>query len=250
MSGWDGAFGSGNIGRNSLKSSGVNSPADPFEGSCPSVSSSDRGPWLLPSVLLAIFIAGWLALAVSPVSREDWLLENLLVVIAVPSFVVAGRRLRFSNASYLCLFVFFVLHSIGAHYTYSLVPYDRWFETLSGRTVSEVLGWERNHYDRVIHFLYGALILPPAAELFERYAPPRGVWRWLMPVFFVMSHSVIYEMIEWAAALIVAPDLGSAYLGTQGDEWDAQKDMALATSGAAFSMSLLRMREMRSCRAR
>lgn len=196
--------------------------------------------WHVPGVLLALFSAIWLALAIYPVSRADWLLENLLVLVAIPVLITTRKRLRFSNASYACLFTFLVLHSIGAHYTYSLVPYDQWWRAVTGSTLSELAGWERNHYDRLVHFLYGALILPPAVELFARYAPPRAGWRWAMPVFFVMSHSVIYEMVEWIAALMVAPDLGSAYLGTQGDEWDAQKDMALATLGAALSMVIAR----------
>jgi putative membrane protein len=93
----------------------------------------------------------------------------------------------------------------------------------------------------LIHFSYGALMLLPALEIFVAYAPPRGVWRLLMPVLFLMAHSVIYEMIEWIAALLVAPDLGQAYLGTQGDPWDAQKDMALAALGAIVTMTILRV---------
>jgi putative membrane protein len=158
--------------------------------------------------------------------------------------------MRFSNAAYTCLFVFFVLHSVGAHYTYALVPYDRWWSALTGHTLNEVIGWQRNHYDRLVHLLYGALMLPAAVELFERYAPPRGAWRWLMPVLFVMSHSAIYETVEWIAAIIVAPDLGTAYLGTQGDEWDAQQDMALASAGAVLTMLILRFKDLRSHRAR
>jgi putative membrane protein len=202
-----------------------------------------------PAILLALFTAMWLALGISPVSRSDWLLENLLVLAAVPALVATFRRMRFSDATYTCLFVFFLLHSIGAHYTYSLVPYDQWWTTLTGHSLNHVLGWQRNHYDRLVHLLYGMLMLPAAVELFERYAPPRGAWRWLMPVFFLMSHSVIYEMVEWIAALIVAPELGTAYLGTQGDQWDAQQDMALATAGAALSMLIIRFKEGRSHRA-
>lgn len=203
-----------------------------------------------PAVLLALFTAIWLGLAVSPVSRADWLLENLLVLAAVPTLVATSRRMRFSDATYTCLFVFFVLHSIGAHYTYSLVPYDRWWTALTGHPLNQVFGWQRNHYDRLVHLLYGVLMLPAAVELFERYAPPRGAWRWLMPVLFLMSHSVIYEMVEWIAALIVAPELGTAYLGTQGDQWDAQQDMALATAGAALSMLILRFKYRRTHHAR
>src|SRR5687768_18329861 len=100
-----------------------------------------RSRFQLPATLLALFVAIWLALAVSPISRQDWLLENLLVLISIPALVATRQRLRFSNASYVCLFVFFVLHSVGAHYTYSLVPYDRWWETLTGSTLNELCGW-------------------------------------------------------------------------------------------------------------
>lgn len=202
-----------------------------------------------PAALLALFTAIWLALAISPISRADWLLENLLVLAAVPTLVATFGRMRFSDATYTCLFVFFVLHSIGAHYTYALVPYDGWWTAITGHTLNEFFGWQRNHYDRLVHLLYGVLMLPAAVELFDRYAPPRGAWRWLMPVFFVMSHSSIYETVEWIAAIIVAPDLGTAYLGTQGDEWDAQQDMALAAGGAALSMLILRLKYWRSNRA-
>lgn len=199
-----------------------------------------RSEWRLPGTLLSVYALIWLALAVAPVSREDWLLENLLVFVFVPTLIATRRRMRFSNASYICIFVFFSLHAVGAHYTYSQVPYDRWFTALTGSPLSDLLGWHRNHYDRAVHFLYGGLMLPPAMELLDRYAPARGAWRWIIPVLFLMSHSVIYEVVEWLAAIIVAPDLGDAYLGTQGDQWDAQKDMALAAAGAVLSMLVLR----------
>jgi putative membrane protein len=207
---------------------------------CANVAQQRNAQWRTPRRLLVALCAIWIWLAISPVSREDWLLENLLVLIAVPALAATRNRFRFSDAAYRCLFAFFVLHAIGAHYTYSLVPYDRWWEALTGSTLSDVLGWQRNHYDRAVHFLYGILMLLPTVELFERYAPPRAAWRWLMPVFFVMAHSVIYELVEWVAALLVAPELGAAYLGTQGDGWDAQKDMALATAGSVLAMLSLR----------
>jgi putative membrane protein len=194
----------------------------------------------VPTTLLAIFIAFWLWLAIAPVSRQDWLLENMLTLVAIPLLFFTRNTLRFSNMAYACLFVFFCLHTIGSHYTYSLVPYDEWWQSLAGRTLNSYFGFERNHYDRLLHFLYGALIVVPSLELFIVYAPPRKIWRVLMPVFFVMGHSVVYELIEWFAALMVAPELGDAYLGTQGDQWDAQKDMALATAGAVVTMLLMR----------
>jgi putative membrane protein len=188
-----------------------------------------------PCALLAGFAVFWVALAIAPRYRADWLLENVLVFAAVPGLVLAWRNLRFSNAAYLCLFVFLVLHTIGAHYTYSEVPYDQWFASRSGWSFDALFGFERNHYDRLVHFLYGALLMPATIELFAAKAPPRGVWIFWMPVMFIMSHSVIYETIEWLAAEVFGGDLGTAYLGTQGDEWDAHKDMALAAAGALLS---------------
>jgi putative membrane protein len=189
-----------------------------------------------PLALLVAFIAIFAALAVAPWYRQDWLLENVLVLVAVPTLVLTHRRLRFSNFAYTCLFVFFVLHEIGAHFTYSEVPWRDWLAAVTGNE-ADVAG--RNHYDRFVHFSYGLLLMPAVVEFFEARMSPQGIWRWLMPLFFVMSHSVIYELIEWAAAALFGGDLGAAYLGTQGDEWDAQKDMALATAGAVTGLVLL-----------
>jgi putative membrane protein len=197
--------------------------------------------WRFPATLLALFAIVWTLLAINPVDRSDWLLENLLTVVTVPVLILTRGKLRFSNTAYLCLFVFFCLHTVGSHYTYSLVPYDEAWRAMTGHSFDEVFGFERNQYDRAIHFLYGVLILLPSVELFAAYAPPKTAWRLVMPVFFVMGHSVVYELIEWIAALLVAPELGQAYLGTQGDEWDSQKDMALATLGSILAMFVLRL---------
>lgn len=201
-----------------------------------------------PEALFAAWLGLWIALAIEPVYRADWLLENLLVFAAVPALVLTRRRMRFSNAAYACLAAFFALHAIGAHYTYSLVPYDAWFEQLAGRGLNEMFGWSRNHYDRLVHFAYGALLLLPASELLDRVAPPRGWWRFFLPVLFIASHSVVYEMIEFAAAIVFGGDLGQAYLGTQGDEWDSQKDSLLATSGALLAALALRARRALAAR--
>ena len=202
------------------------------------VTNGARSPqsWLLPGALLGIFTVLWIALAIHPVSREDWLLENLLVLVSVPTLILTRKRLRFSNASYACIFAFFVLHEVGAHYTYSEVPYDQWWQALTGHTFNSMFGWDRNHYDRLVHFMYGVLMLLPAVELFARYAPSRTFWRWIFPLTFLMAHAMTFEMFEWMATLLVAPELGDAYLGTQGDQWDAQKDMGLATVGSIIVM--------------
>ncbi len=193
-----------------------------------------------PALLLALYAAIWVGLGIAPSYREDWLLENVIVLIAVPLLVVNHRRLRLSNLSCSLLFVFLVLHAIGAHYTYSEVPLDRWSEALFGQGLSELFGFQRNHYDRLVHFMYGLLVTPAMIELLDARAPQRGMWRWLLPWFFVLAHSARYEILEWLAAEVFGGELGQAYLGTQGDVWDAQKDSALAALGALIAVFAVR----------
>ena len=193
---------------------------------------------MFPAVLLAVFLVWFVAWGIAPSFREDWLLENLLVFVAVPTLMWAYPRFRFSNRAYLALFVFFSLHEVGAHYTYSLVPYRDWIPALALT--------ERNHYDRLVHYAYGLLITPAMWEVFQAYSPGRAAWRWLLPATTMFGHSVIYELVEWAAAEIFGGELGVAYLGTQGDPWDAQKDMVLAALGTVTSLAWIARRERRT----
>lgn len=198
---------------------------------------------MFPAILLGLFAVWFVAWGIAPSFREDWLLENLLVFLAVPSLVWAYPRLRFSNGAYLALFVFLCLHEVGAHYTYSLVPYREWIPALAVT--------DRNHYDRLVHFCYGLLVTPAMFEVFEAYSPGRAAWRWLLPATCMFGHSLIYELVEFAAALVFGGDLGVAYLGTQGDPWDAQKDMVLAALGTTLSLSGVALRgALTRCRAR
>ena len=190
--------------------------------------------------LLALFAAVAVALGISPSYRDDWLIENLLVFATLAVLLASHRRFRLSDTSCTLLFAFLVLHEIGAHYTYAEVPYAEWLAAWTGIDVASKLGWSRNHYDRLIHFAYGLLMLLPAVELLRRVAPPAGIWRYVLPVTFILSHSAIYELIEGAAAFVFGGDLGTAYLGTQGDEWDAQKDMLCAGLGAVVGAILVR----------
>jgi putative membrane protein len=191
------------------------------------------------STLLALFVLVFIALGWAPSYREDWLLENLLVLILVPGFVLSYRRLPLSKISYTAIFLFLCLHEVGAHYTYAEVPYDQWTTSLFGRDLNGVLGWERNHFDRVVHFLWGLLLVYPVREIFLRTANARGFWGYLFPLLVVMSTSLLFELIEWAAATIFGGDLGMAYLGTQGDVWDSHKDSLFATLGALLASVLI-----------
>ena len=116
------------------------------------------------------------------------------------------------------------------------MPYDEWFQGLSGVTLSSLLGWQRNNFDRVVHFCYGLLIAYPVREVLVRVAAVRGFWGYFLPLDLTMSTSMMFEPFEWAAAEMFGGDLGQAYLGTQGDIWDAHKDMALASAGAMVAM--------------
>jgi putative membrane protein len=192
-----------------------------------------------PLVLLAVFIvyaAGW---AYRPVDAKDWALENALAAAFLLALIVSYRRFPLSNVSYTLIFVFLCLHTIGAHYTYSLVPYDEWAKKLSGTTINGTFGFQRNHFDRLVHFTFGLLLAYPVREMFLRVAGVRGFWGYYLPLDVTMSLSMLYELIEWAAAIMLGSELGQAYLGTQGDVWDAHKDMALATLGAIIAMSLV-----------
>ena len=180
-----------------------------------------------PLVLLYIFIAAFVVLGIAPADRLVWFAESVLVVVALPIFILTFRNLRFSNLSYTALFLFLVLHAIGAHFTYTEVP------------LLECLQVGRNPYDRIVHFMYGFLMAPLAVELLAAKAPPRGIWVYLLPVLFLSSHAAIFEVIEWAFVAMLGPEQAEQYLCMQGDVWDAQKDMILAMVGAALGVAVV-----------
>lgn len=178
----------------------------------------------------------WIGLAIRPLYRADWILENVLVVAFALVLAWSGLRFPLSRVSYTLIFFFLCLHEIGAHYTYAKVPYDQWLMALTGRTLNSLMGWERNHFDRLAHFCFGLLLAYPIREVFIRIASARGFWAYYLPLDVTMAFSMVFELFEWGAAEYFGGDLGPAYLGTQGDPWDAHKDMALATSGAVIAM--------------
>jgi putative membrane protein len=185
--------------------------------------------------LIAVFAVVWALLAIHPHDRSDWLLENLLLVVFVAALVASRRALPLSRISYTLIWLFLLLHTIGAHYTYSLVPWSQWLQAIGVPAPAE---GGRNHFDRVVHFLYGLLLAYPIREVFLRVADLRGFWGYFFPFDVTLSTSVLYELMEWASAELFGGDLGVAFLGTQGDMWDAQKDMALAGLGALAAMAI------------
>jgi len=198
----------------------------------------ERDRLRLLAVYAALFavLATWAA--IEPFDRRDWALENLLTVVAVLLLVGTYRVLPLSRISYTLIFLFLCLHEVGSHYTYAEVPYDAWTRDWFGTGFNSWVGWERNHYDRFVHLGYGLLLAYPVREVVLRVGDIRGFWGYFLPLDLTMSTSMLYELIEWVVALIVGGELGAAYLGSQGDPWDAQKDMALASLGALIAMTL------------
>lgn len=182
----------------------------------------------IPAFLLAAYFLIFLASAVDPVDQSVWLVESMtvfpIVVLLVALYV---RGIRFSNASYIMMSFLIYLHTIGAHYTFARVPFD-W--------VTNLFGFERNHYDRIAHFTVGFFAFP-IIELLFRHKLVRKKWMaYSYGVFAIMALALTYEIFEWRFAILADPTAGIAVLGSQGDIWDAQKDMLSGTLGAIFAV--------------
>lgn len=190
-----------------------------------------RGSDLVPRLCLLVFGLVWVALAIAPRYREAWFLENLLTALIVPLVILTYRKHRISDGGYVLGTLFLVLHTIGSHYTYSEVPL--------GDVVRDWMGSDRNHYDRFVHLAFGLLMERPLRELTIRRPAALGTGAtFLIGVALVALASVVYEVAEWWVAIVSDPDAGHAFLGTQGDIWDAQWDMALACAGGVIAATV------------
>ena len=177
-----------------------------------------------PAALLLAYAAIAFLLGIAPSDRTVWWAENLTVWIPIAALVAMhARGIRFSNTAYALMFTFFVLHTIGGHYTFENVPFG-W--------VTRTFGFARNHYDRVCHFAVG-LFAWPAMELLEDRDLVRGR-RTLatVAVLGILGFAALFEILEWTYAALSDPHSGLLFLGSQGDPWDAQKDMLSDGLGA------------------
>jgi putative membrane protein len=187
--------------------------------------------------------AGFLVfLAISclkPPYLDFMLMQHVPTLASLILLVYVVNRLVISRLSFSLTIVFVVLHTIGARYLYSNTPYDQWAYWLTGHTVSEVLGLTRNHYDRVVHFSFGLLMAIPVQEIEQRYLKLSVIMSCVLAIEFVVAMSAIYEIIEWLVAIVFAHDWAESFLGQQGDPFDGQKDMALATAGSILSIGAI-----------
>jgi len=179
-------------------------------------------------LLFGVYLIFWALIAINARYFEGWMSENLLVIPFLIIIYFLHRWFKFSKISYSLIFLFMVLHVVGSHYTYSEVPLGEWMR--------QFFDLSRNHYDRVVHLCFGLLWAYPIREISMRIGNLKGFWAVWIPVEFILALSCVFELIEWAFVVAFGGDLGIAYLGTQGDIWDAQKDMALAGLGSIITM--------------
>jgi putative membrane protein len=190
--------------------------------------------------LLVLLAALLLAAQVAQPYPEIALLQHIPTLAFLLASPWLLRRWPLSTASLACIALFLALHTLGGRYAYSNVPYDDWARALTGASLADAMGWSRNHYDRLVHFAFGALSVLPVAEIARRRGglTPRGAA--LAVLAWVLAISCLYEIFEWLLTIVAAGETADRYNGQQGDIWDAQKDMALAALGAILLLPVLR----------
>lgn len=187
--------------------------------------------------VLAVFLLTW----IKPLWPLEQALHSSLSVAGLVALWWIDRRWPLGAGAFAAICGFIALHCVGARWLYSNVPYEAWLQGLAGWSPGAAFGWQRNHFDRLIHFLYGVCFTPALAQL-ARHAWPalRGGQAFALAVMAVMCSSLIYEWLEWGIALALSPEAAEAYNGQQGDAWDAHADMLLATIGSLLAWPLSR----------
>ncbi len=180
---------------------------------------------------LLLFIGVWISTLIGTSDLNNWLLENTLPIVFMLLLIITNKRFQFSDLSCLLLCMYLCLHVYGSKYTYAENSFGFWLQ--------EKLHTSRNHYDRIVHFSFGFVLAYPMRELFITcwHLPKR--LSWIIPIEITISISGMYELIEWAVADVFFEAQGVAYLGIQGDVWDAQKDMFVAFLGAFIGSSII-----------
>jgi putative membrane protein len=197
-------------------------------------------PW--NRFVLAAFLALWAVSCINvPYPKYFWL-QHVPTVAIIVGLAYVQNRLKISRLSYTLFMAFMALHVLGARYLYSYVPYDDWSERLFGFNITYHFGFTRNHYDRLVHFCFGLLLVIPAWRFSRRIVGLDAPWSAVFAMMGILSAGAIYEVFEWLAAIVMAPDWAESYNGQQGDVWDPHWDMALAALGAALGLCFIARR--------
>src|SRR3989344_8908684 len=181
-----------------------------------------------PKVLLILFLIIFLISAVNPNYMIVWVYENIITIVFLFLLIITYKKFKFSNLTYTLLFILLVLHAIGSHYSYSEMPlFD---------LIKDNFNLERNNYDRLVHFLFGFIFYFPVYEIISWKFKIKSFWAYLIAFLIITGFKGIYEIIEYVSILISKNDvIGTNFLGMQGDQWDAQKDMILGMIGALLA---------------
>ncbi|HAH55142.1 MAG TPA: DUF2238 domain-containing protein [Flavobacterium sp.] len=185
--------------------------------------------WL--QIFIVFFLVNWANSYIGNTDTANWILENTLVFLFLGFITFNYKKFQFSDLSYLLICVYLCLHVYGSKYTYAENPFGYWLK--------EALDLSRNHYDRIVHFSFGFLLAYPMREMFLKWLKFPTWVAWTLPIEITLSISGFYELVEWAVADVFFKAQGDAYLGTQGDIWDAQKDIFLAFIGSILATTIV-----------
>ncbi len=180
---------------------------------------------------IVFFLVNWINSYVGNTDTANWILENTLVFIFLGFLFFTYKKFIFSDLSYLLICIYLCMHVYGSKYTYAENPFGYWLK--------DAFDLSRNHYDRIVHFSFGFLLAYPMREMFLKWLKFPSWVAWTLPIEITLSISAFYELIEWAVADVFFKAQGDAYLGTQGDIWDAQKDIFLAFIGSIIATTIV-----------
>lgn len=186
---------------------------------------------VLLKIIGFVVIAYWVSTFIFTPNKANWYTENALTVFSLIVLLMSYKNFKFSDLSYLLFGIYLLLHMYGAEYTYAENPFGFWLR--------DTLSLGRNYYDRIVHFSFGFLLTYPMREYFKNYFDWPNWVCWVLPCEITLSFSGMYELIEWLVADIFFPAEGIAYLGSQGDIWDAQKDMSIAFIGSVLAVMVI-----------
>jgi len=189
--------------------------------------------------LLGLYFLALVVSCIHPPYPDEIYLQHSATLLMAILLIYATVKNNLSNKAFALIFVFMLFHIIGARWIYSYTPYDQWIKSFSGFSINSYFGFKRNQYDRLIHFLFGFLMLVPLREIYYRWFGCPRKFTTHVALLFILSMSMLYEVFEWFISVVMSPEDAEAYNGQQGDFWDAQKDMALAMAGALFMILTL-----------
>ncbi len=190
--------------------------------------------------ILLLLTAAFLGITlIQPIYPREQALQHVPTAVVLCVLALDCRRGWLTHWAYVCTIVFFWIHILGARYIYSAVPYDSLLQQLTGTTTKEIFGFERNHYDRLVHLLFGGIYLLATSSMIRRYLNCSTALNIFLSFCVVTAMSGIYEVFEWWLTIVMSPQDAESYNGQQGDMWDAQKDIALAMLGSGLTMPLV-----------